>query len=86
MPIYEYRCKDCGKEFEALRKFSDKPLKECIYCKGKVEKLISLSSFHLKGSGWHKTDYAAKGKSETKPEKSECKPTKPECGGCPNAN
>ena len=94
MPIYEYRCKACGKEFETMQKFSDKPLKECIYCSGKVEKLISRSSFQLKGSGWHATDY---GRKEKPPEKSGEKPPetsgackdsskKPECSGCPSAS
>ena len=63
MPIYEYQCKSCGKNFEIMQKFSDKPPKECIYCLSKkVEKLMSQSSFALKGSGWHKTDYAANNK------------------------
>ena len=94
MPIYEYRCKACGKEFETMQKFSDKPLKECIYCSGKVEKLISRSSFQLKGSGWHATDY---GRKEKPPKKSGEKPPetsgackdsskKPECSGCPSAS
>ncbi|MBI3399014.1 MAG: zinc ribbon domain-containing protein [Deltaproteobacteria bacterium] len=60
MPIYEYKCKSCDKRFEMMQKISDKPLKECIYCSSKkVEKLMSQSSFALKGSGWHKTDYTA---------------------------
>jgi putative FmdB family regulatory protein len=57
MPIYEFRCSDCGKEFEVRQKFSDDPVTECIYCSGSVEKLISQSAFVLKGSGWYKTDY-----------------------------
>ena len=58
MPIYEYECKKCGKHEEVLQKFSDKPLKKCPHCSGKLQKLISQSSFHLKGSGWYVTDYA----------------------------
>ncbi len=60
MPIYEYECTDCGKTMEALQKFSDKPLVECEFCSGKLRKLISHSSFHLKGTGWYVTDYAGK--------------------------
>jgi len=76
MPIYEYICNDCGKTFEAIQKFSDKPLKKCVHCaSNKVEKLISQSSFVLKGSGWYATDYAKK---ETKSES----PKKPDCSGC----
>ena len=44
---------------------SDKPLKKCPDCSGKVQKLISRSSFHLKGSGWYATDYAAKSASSS---------------------
>lgn len=90
MPIYEYRCSECGKEFEMIRKFSDRPLKKCIHCSGPVEKLISRSSFHLKGGGWYATDYAGKGKTCGKADKSspdargDDKPAKkPECAGCP---
>jgi putative FmdB family regulatory protein len=58
MPIYEYECKKCGKVFEELQGFDDPPLKKCRECKGKLEKLISLSSFQLTGTGWYATDYA----------------------------
>jgi putative FmdB family regulatory protein len=77
MPIYEYRCTKCGHVFEVMQKFSDKPVKACVSCSGKkVEKLISQSSFVLKGNGWHATDY---GKNEPKAE------AKPECAACPSA-
>ncbi len=59
MPIYEYECKKCGRITEALQGFNDPPLKKCKFCKtGKLEKLISLSSFQLTGTGWYSTDYA----------------------------
>lgn len=60
MPIYEYQCSKCGEIFEAFQKITDDPLTECKFCHGKVEKLISHSSFQLKGSGWYLTDYARK--------------------------
>lgn len=60
MPIYEYECLDCGGTHEALRKFSDKPLSKCPKCGGTLRKLISNTSFVLKGTGWYKTDYASK--------------------------
>jgi putative FmdB family regulatory protein len=60
MPIYEYECTKCGRIVEAWQKFSDKPLGTCKYCSGKLHKLISQSSFHLKGTGWYVTDYANK--------------------------
>ena len=62
MPIYEYECTQCGEIEEVFQKFSDKPLKKCRHCSGKLQKLISQSTFHLKGSGWYVTDYANKSK------------------------
>lgn len=67
MPIYEYECQKCGKTAEAMQRFSDPPLTECGHCKGKLNKLISMSTFHLKGSGWYTTDYAGKNQSTSKP-------------------
>ena len=61
MPIYEYQCEKCG-EFEVTQRITEGPLKKCPTCKRKVKKLISSTSFHLKGSGWYVTDYARKGK------------------------
>ncbi|MBM3802634.1 MAG: zinc ribbon domain-containing protein [Acidimicrobiia bacterium] len=66
MPIYEYRCEKCDSHFEVIQKFSDKPLKFCSNCKGRLIKLISQTSFQLKGSGWYVTDYAKSGKSASK--------------------
>jgi putative FmdB family regulatory protein len=61
MPIYEYKCLKCRGEFEAMQKISDSPMKRCSFCNGPVKRLISRSSFQLKGSGWYLTDYAKKG-------------------------
>ena len=60
MPIYEYECTKCGKIEEVLQNFSDKPLTKCRSCGGKLHKLVSHSTFHLKGTGWYVTDYAKK--------------------------
>lgn len=60
MPIYEYECEKCGANLEALQKFSDAPLTQCDNCGGALHKLISQTSFHLKGTGWYVTDYAGK--------------------------
>jgi putative FmdB family regulatory protein len=101
MPIYEYDCPDCGR-FEVIQKVDEKPVKECPTCKekgrkNKVTRAVSSSSFHLKGSGWYKTDYGSSGSADsatksasttssatTKSEtKSEEKPAKKACGtGC----
>ena len=66
MPIYEYRCLDCGHQFELMQKFSDPPVETCTSCAGTVQKLISRSAFHLKGSGWYVTDYGRNGSAESK--------------------
>lgn len=58
MPIYEYQCEKCGMRVELLQKISDRPLEVCDSCSGKMNRLISQSSFHLKGGGWYVTDYA----------------------------
>jgi len=63
MPFYEYRCADCGHEFEAMQKMSDAPLRDCPECgKAELVKLVSASGFMLKGSGWYQTDFKDKGK------------------------
>lgn len=74
MPIYEYVCEECGR-FEVIQKFSDKTLKECPRCKengrkSPVSKAVSASAFHLKGSGWYKTDYSSGSNSSSPKSKS----------------
>ena len=90
MPIYEYECLKCHTVEEVLQKFSDRPLTKCKHCSGKLQKLISHNSFHLKGTGWYVTDYAGKAQgsatdtkepnkssaSDSKSAKSESKKTK----------
>ena len=56
MPIYEYNCSKCG-VFEVTQRITEDPLKKCPSCRSKVRKLISNTSFQLKGSGWYVTDY-----------------------------
>jgi putative FmdB family regulatory protein len=72
MPIYEYKCLDCGTHVEKMQKVSDEPLKICENCGGKMEKQWSRSGIQFKGAGWYVTDYADKksGKAE-KTEKTE---------------
>ncbi len=60
MPIYEYECQSCGTIVEHWQKITDPPLERCEACGGQMKKLISQSTFHLKGSGWYVTDYAGK--------------------------
>jgi putative FmdB family regulatory protein len=60
MPIYEYRCEKCG-VFEETQRITDPPLDRCPTCRRKVRRLISNTSFQLKGGGWYVTDYARAG-------------------------
>lgn len=57
MPIYEYKCTKCNEEFEVMQKISDDLLTECSSCGGELKKLITSTSFVLKGGGWYVTDY-----------------------------
>ncbi len=60
MPIYEYQCAKCG-VIEVMQGIKERALKRCPRCNSKVERMLSQSSFVLKGSGWYATDYARKG-------------------------
>lgn len=78
MPIYEYHCQKCG-VIEVTQKITDKALSRCPDCKGKIKKLISHTSFQLKGTGWYATDYARKdsGPKEKKAPSAETKSDSP---------
>ncbi len=74
MPIYEYECTKCGHQTEVWQRITDQSVTKCERCKGKMRRLISQSSFHLKGTGWYVTDYASKkGTEGKKPKKIETK-------------
>jgi len=60
MPLYEYQCERCGHRFEKIQKFSDRMVKKCPECGGRVEQMISAPAVQFKGSGWYVTDYANK--------------------------
>jgi putative FmdB family regulatory protein len=62
MPFYEYQCKNCGHELEAMQKVSDSPLKKCPHCgKSQLQRLMSAPVFRLKGGGWYETDFKGDG-------------------------
>ena len=76
MPIYGYRCAECGEEHEALQKVSEPPLTICPACgKPALQKQLSAAGFQLKGSGWYATDFKAPAKkpADKKTEKTESK-------------
>ena len=64
MPIYEYKCLDCGTHLEKMQKISDALLTTCESCGGKLEKQVSRTGFQFKGEGWYVTDYAKKSSSK----------------------
>lgn len=58
MPFYEYECKSCGHDLEAMQKVSDPPLRKCPNCgKSQLQRLMSAPVFRLKGGGWYETDF-----------------------------
>lgn len=86
MPIYEYVCDSCGKQIEKIQKFSDPLLTECdCEQKGRLRKMMSQSSFVLKGGGWYMTDYANKSTNGAKtevPNAGQCAMGACETGAC----
>jgi len=57
MPVYEYQCTKCNEQIEVMQKITDDPLTVCSSCGGELKKLITNTSFVLKGGGWYVTDY-----------------------------
>jgi putative FmdB family regulatory protein len=67
MPIYAYKCAECGHELDVIRKVSDPPLTECPNCgKSALVKQITAAGFHLKGGGWYVTDFRDGGSGKKK--------------------
>ena len=75
MPIYEYKCDNCGEVFEVRQKFADEPVQVHEKCGGPVHRLMSTPSFNFKGSGWYVTDYG-KGNNGSKKSDKENKESK----------
>ena len=88
MPVYEYECQSCKEITETWQGISDEPLSCCPNCQGPVKKIISVSTFALKGGGWYADGYnraPASGKSEgcTGKAKNDCgKKESASCGTC----
>ncbi len=87
MPIYEYECRFCSHRFQILQGFNDPPPSVCPNChrEGGIRKVVSQTSFMLKGSGWYATDYkksdSSSAKSDGEPKKAESKSEKAKEGG-----
>ena len=91
MPTYEYECLACKTTFEKFQSITDKPLKKCPSCQGKVKRLISRGSgFIFKGSGFYATDYRSdsykSGAKKEQPAADKKGAPSPACGSCPQGN
>lgn len=98
MPLYPYRCTQCGHKFEKIQSFNSEPEKECPKCHGLLERPLTAPGLQFKGAGWYVNDYASKGggsssestKTETKTEsktetKAPCGDGAGACASCPAA-
>lgn len=87
MPIYEYVCESCGHQFDMMQKMSDSNIQKCEKCGKDSKRIISQTSFMLKGTGWYATDYAGKkahtAKSDSAPA---CASGGCSAGACPKAS
>lgn len=80
MPIYEYKCKSCGKISEMMESItSEEKIKECPECKGEAARIMSVSGFQLKGGGWYNNGYSKESACSSADSSS------PKCASCPAA-
>ncbi len=79
MPVYEYECPACEIVHEVQQRMADAPLTDCPDCGGPVSKIMSRSSFQLKGGGWYADGYASTGAEKKKETKKEATPSAPAC-------
>jgi putative FmdB family regulatory protein len=80
MPLYEYKCTQCGSTLEALQKAKDRPLEKCPKCGGPLRKLLSSPAIQFKGNGWYITDYAKKSSPASESGETSKPASKPEAG------
>ena len=97
MPVYEYECKECEKVLEVQQRMTDAPLSNCPECGAPVKKLMSMSSFQLKGGGWYSDGYSSVAKGANNGSSKPATPATPAtpaapacqtgtaCSGCPAA-
>jgi putative FmdB family regulatory protein len=60
LPLYAYRCTQCGHRFEKIQNFSAEQEHVCPKCGGVLERPLTAPRLHFKGAGWYVNDYAAK--------------------------
>ncbi len=85
MPLYEYRCRECGRRFERLQKVTAEPIRECPYCSGPVDRLLGVPALQFKGSGWYVTDYGSRNGRKAAAEPTETPSPAPDAPATPPA-
>ncbi len=85
MPVYEYECNECRKTLEVQQRIADAALTNCPDCDGVLKKLVSMSSFQLKGGGWYADGYSSKSAGDKKSATPPCKSASEGCKSCPAA-
>lgn len=80
MPIYEYKCSSCSKTFEELVSSTNNDTASCIHCGGKSSRILSKTSFQLKGGGWYATEYGKQAQSSSIESNSSNSETPSSCG------
>ena len=87
MPLYAYRCTQCGHRFEKIQNFSAEPESKCPRCDGLLERPLTAPGLKFKGAGWYVNDYAAKTSApaaESAPAEAKT-PCAGDCAACPAA-
>lgn len=84
MPLYPYRCTQCGHRFEKIQSFSAEPEKVCPKCGGPVERILTAPGLQFKGAGWYVNDYSSKSSSSAS-DSSTAEPAKPATETAPSA-
>ncbi|MGA7829898.1 MAG: FmdB family zinc ribbon protein [Terracidiphilus sp.] len=91
MPLYAYRCTQCGHRFEKIQSFSSAPELVCPKCAGVLERPLTAPGLSFKGAGWYVNDYAGKSSASATESAPAAAPAKAEpacaggCAACPAA-
>ncbi len=74
MPLYPYRCTQCGHRFEKIQSFNAEPERACPQCGGALERPLTAPGLQFKGAGWYVNDYASKSSGSSNSSSTECAP------------
>jgi putative FmdB family regulatory protein len=86
LPLYPYRCTQCGHSFEKIQSFSAAPETECPKCKGQLERTLTAPGLQFKGAGWYVNDYAKSGAAPAPKAETPCGGGSAACASCPAAH